>query len=66
MGRGGTFGLEKPRLYLSLNTDYPNGQILRIVKAKNWAHSVNPNNMIKRFKIVKGCKLIEAGEWERA
>lgn len=66
MGRGGTFGLEKPRLYLSLNKDYPNGQVLKIVKAKNWSDSQNPNGLIKSFKILNGCKLIEAGEWKRS
>lgn len=65
-GRGGTFGLEKPRLYLTIDKDYPNGHLIKIIKAKNWAHSVNPNGMTKSFKIVKGCNLIENGEWQRA
>ena len=63
-GRGGTFGLEKPRLYLSLDRDYPYNK-MKIIKAKNWSHDVCPNGMVKRFKIVNGCKLIQNSEWER-
>lgn len=54
-GRGGTFGLEKPRLYLNMG----HGQI-KIVKAKVWAESgVNPNGLVYNFKIVNGAELKE-------
>jgi hypothetical protein len=50
MGRGGTFGLEKPRLYLSM--DYGR---LKVVKAKIWKKpTVNPNGMVFNFKLVNG------------
>lgn len=54
-GRGGAFGLEKPRIYLNMG----NGQ-LRVVKAKVWVSpEVNPNGMIIDFKIINGSKLSE-------
>jgi hypothetical protein len=58
-GRGGTFGLEKPRLYLNMDS----GQIL-IRKAKNWTHpEQNPNGLILNYKIVGGCKFIITNDW---
>lgn len=63
-GRGKTFGLEKPRLYLTIDKEYP-GQIIKIKKAKIWAHQVNPNGLQKHFKIVNGCKLIDTTNWEK-
>jgi hypothetical protein len=51
LGRGAEFSLEKPRLYLSMES----GEI-KIVKAKNWRRKdVNPNGMVSKFKIVNGC-----------
>ena len=50
LGRGAEFGLEKPRLYLSMD----NGK-LKIVKAKNWVQGgVNPNNLTWRFSLREG------------
>ena len=64
LGRGADFTLEKPRLYLTLDSNYPHGQICKIVKAKNWRDSeVNPNGYYHKFKIVKGCTL-KASIWE--
>jgi len=57
-GRGGSFSLEKPRLYLSIDP----GRI-KIVKAKNWRTEENPNGKILYFKIVQGAKFIPDGEW---
>lgn len=52
-GRGGSFGLEKPRIYLNMG----HGE-LKIVKAKSWkSPEINPNNMVLNFKIVNGSKL---------
>lgn len=63
-GRGGDFGLEKPRLYLNLDPDPPDGAILTIRKAKAWAvEGRNPNWYKTRFKIVNGSKLIQQGNW---
>jgi hypothetical protein len=58
-GRGGTFGLEKPRLYLNMDS----GQIV-IRKAKNWTHpEQNPNGLILNYKIIGGCKFIITDDW---
>lgn len=62
LGRGGTFGAEKPRLYLTVDPDKP-GSILKVVKAKNWARSeFNPNGLKLKFKIAGGCNLIPSEE----
>lgn len=55
LGRGAEFGLEKPRLYLSLG----NGK-LKIMKAKNWAQKgKNPNGMEFCFKLAGGCRFVD-------
>lgn len=52
LGRGAEFGLEKPRLYLSI--DYGK---CKIIKAKNWVDPlINPNGIEFDFKIYNGCK----------
>ena len=49
-GRGGDFGLEKPRLYLNMDPDPPDGAVLTIRKAKAWAvEGRNPNWYKTRF-----------------
>lgn len=59
-GRGGTMGLEKPRLYLNIE----HGK-LEIIKAKNWANvEINPNGLYREFKIVQGAKFIMVDEWK--
>jgi len=61
LGRGGNFGLEKPRLYLSMDA----GKIT-IQKAKNWTHpEENPNRLTLNFKIVAGCKFIIEQDWRK-
>jgi len=63
VGRGGSFSLEKPRLYLTIDSQYP-GNIIRIVKAKNWRDpEMNPNGFCRKFKIVKGINLLPEGIW---
>lgn len=63
-GRGGDFGLEKPRLYLNLDSNPPDGAVLTIRKAKSWAvEGRNPNWYKTRFKIVNGAKLLQQGNW---
>lgn len=60
-GLGGMRGLEKARLYLTME---PN--IIRIVKGKNWAtEGINPNGMELEFKLVQGCNFIKYSNWER-
>jgi hypothetical protein len=64
-GRGGSFSLEKPKLYMTLDNEYP-FHILRIKKGKNWKDpEVNPNGMMRKFKIVGGAILFPADHWER-
>jgi len=59
LGRGGDFGLEKPRLYLTMDK----GKMI-IQKAKNWVNSEkNPNRMEIKFKIVAGCRFIVTEDW---
>ena len=59
LGRGGTFSLEKARLYLSMDAG-----ITTITKAKNYVNSeVNPNHMKIKYKIVSGCKFIIEKDW---
>jgi len=52
-GLGGARGLEKPRLYLSID----NGR-LKIVKAKNWRTADNPNGWVAKFSLVAGNKFV--------
>lgn len=61
IGRGGEFGLEKPRLYLSLDSGK-----LKITKAKNWVDpKVNPKGLVVNFKTVAGCKFIVTQDWHK-
>lgn len=61
MARGGVGSLEKPRLYLTMES----GQI-KIEKGKNWAHKeINPNGMICNWKLVQGSKFIETEGWHK-
>jgi hypothetical protein len=59
-GLGGFRGLEKPRLYLAMSPG-----VLKIVKAKNWKTSDNPNYKQTSFNIVAGCNLYQKGGWHR-
>lgn len=59
LGRGGDFGLEKPRLYLSMDAGK-----CTIQKAKNWVNPEdNPNGLVINFKIVGGCRFIITNDW---
>ena len=60
VGLGGYRGLEKPRLYLAMDSG-----MITITKAKNWATSENPNGLQLNFKIVEGCRLIKTQDWHR-
>jgi len=54
LGRGAEFSLEKPRLYLSMDSG-----TLKIIKAKNWAvEGENPNGVEFNFKLLNGAKFI--------
>ena len=59
-GLGGARSLEKARLYISMKP----GQV-KIVKAKNWVSSmINPNNLVKNFKLAKGMIFTDISGWE--
>jgi len=65
LGRGASFGLEKPRLYITLQDNAPNGAIMTLKKAKNWKDkSKNPNGLQTYFKIRNGCELYQTSDWE--
>jgi hypothetical protein len=64
LGRGGSFSLEKPRLYVTLSRD-GNGNFATIEKCKNWRTSTNPNAMQRRFKLYQGTKFVPTTEWQR-
>lgn len=63
-GRGASFSREKARLYLTLDQNFP-GNKMRITKAKNWRNpSINPNQYVYDFKIVKGLNLVpDCADW---
>jgi len=59
LGRGGDFGLEKPRLYLTMDSGK-----LRVQKCKNWANAeVNPRGLTAEFKLVGGCHFVVTRDW---
>ncbi len=61
MGRGQEFGLEKPKLYLSMDEG-----LLQIVKGKTWTDkTVNPNKLRVKFNITYGCHFEQEGLWYR-
>jgi len=60
VGRGGDMGLEKPRLYLAIDSG-----IITIIKCKNWQGERNPNGLSKRFRLVQGWKFVEDSRWEK-
>lgn len=60
-GLGGQRGLEKPRLYLSMEPGR-----LKIVKAKNWINDqINPNGHFIEWKLGGGCNFKATGPWKK-
>lgn len=58
-GLGGARGLEKARLYLTIDSHR-----LKIEKAKNWMdHRINPNGLILEFKLHRGCEFELIKDW---
>jgi hypothetical protein len=52
MARGGVGTLEKPRLYITMDSG-----IMKIEKGKNWKNpEINPNGLQIRFKLVQGAE----------
>lgn len=65
-GRGDQFSMEKPRLYVTLDQDPPQGNIATIKKCKNWRISgFNPNNRQCVFKIHNGINLNQLTQWHK-
>jgi hypothetical protein len=59
LGRGADMGLEKPRLYLSME----HGKII-IMKAKNWVNpEINPRGLELQYKLIHGCEFIITEDW---
>lgn len=57
-GVGGDRSLEKPRLYLSLESGKA-----KIIVGKNWVSDVNPVGLQLDFKLTQGCKFIIQKDW---
>jgi len=67
LGRGGSFSLEKPRLYVTLTSNPPEGGIAKIMKCKNWAQKrVKPAGRTCHFKIRNGNEIRQLTNWEVA
>ena len=60
MARGGIGTLEKPRLYITMDSG-----IMKIEKGKNWKDpEVNPNGLQVRFSLVQGAKFMMKDKWD--
>jgi len=60
-GLGGERGLEKPRLYLAMDSG-----TLKIVKAKSWVNSQdNPNGKAISFTLTDGCTFRNSTSWKK-
>ena len=64
-GRGGTFGLEKARLYVTLN--HQSGVNTATIEAgKMWHNEMdNPRGQYVNYKIVKGCIFTNVTSWKQ-
>lgn len=63
-GRGGSFGLEKPRLYLNMGRTEKGENYIKIVKAKCWANDmINPNGLVLTYKIIQGSSYVILNKW---
>ena len=61
-GLGGGRSLEKARLYLAMEPGK-----LKIVKAKNWRNDeINPNGLIRSYRLGGGCNFKTTSDWEKA
>ena len=73
-GRGGDFGLERPRLYVTLDADnsrYDRADdvqygVAKVLKAKGWKKGKNPDGRIMPYSIRHGWEITPLGEWEYA
>ena len=58
VGRGGMTTIEKPRLALAMKPGH-----LKIVKAKNWKGTENPNGKVIKYGLRSGCKISQINDW---
>lgn len=64
VGRGGELTMEKPRLYVNLESNAPYGGICKIVKAKSFVDPKdNPNGKEIDFKLIDGWKFSPISKW---
>jgi len=63
-GRGGSFSLEKPRLYVTLTSNPPEGNLAKIEKIKNWKTPTSMKGKSCHFTIRNGNQINRATEWE--
>jgi len=64
VGRGGEVTMEKPRLYVTLESNAPYGGICKIVKSKCFANSAdNPNGKEIDFRLAEGWKFRPTSQW---
>lgn len=61
LGRGAEFGLEKPKLYLSMDQAKTT-----IVKGKSWARKgVDPNGLVRDVRVLEGWEFVVSSDWRR-
>ena len=60
-GYGREKGLQRPMLYLTIDDGY-----VKIIKAKDWVTSENPNGKIQEFKLYKGVNFQAVGTLHHA
>ena len=59
-GLGGYRSMEVARLVIALDS----GRV-KITKAKNYRTERNPNGLVKNFKLVNGCQIIDRHDWQK-
>jgi len=64
LGRGGSMGLEKPKVYISIwkefVTEYGRTHPVnkaQIIKAKNWPGDISPDGNEYEWKLINGCRV---------
>jgi hypothetical protein len=60
VGLGGMRGMEKARIYATIG-----GNVLKLLKAKNWATQTNPNGLQVSFKLIQGARFQITENWKR-
>lgn len=65
-GRGGSFGEEKPRLYVTLTGNPPNGNIAKVRKLKNIRGKDNINGKQLTYNIIDGSTIYAPAPWAYA